>query len=229
MKKFTVSIAAALAMSTFAVAGGDMKDVEPAVEPVVEVVEPAEDHSGFYIGGAISLVQSESSASTNYGDGYYMSESMDITVEADQYAFMFQAGYQFNKYVAVEGRYWTSIGDAEITEKETYYYDGQVVNSYTDEYDVDSDFDAWGVYVKPMYPVTNEFTVYGLLGYADVDNADSGFSWGLGASYSFTDNLSVFADFVRLYDDSVEFYAFDMEGEMDLTLDTWNFGLTYKF
>jgi len=49
MKKFNFSIVAILAMSTFAVAGGDIKDVEPAVEPVMEVAV-ADAWAGPYVG-----------------------------------------------------------------------------------------------------------------------------------------------------------------------------------
>jgi opacity protein-like surface antigen len=57
-------------------------------------------------------------------------------------------------------------------------------------------------------------------------NDKDGFSWGLGASYAFMDNLSVFADYVSLYDDD----ALNENGYgEDMTIETWNFGLTYKF
>ena len=128
---------------------------------------------------------------------------------------MLQAGYTFNPYVAVEGRYWASIDD-------TNNIDGTIDAP-----------DAWGMYVKPMYPVTDEFDVYGLLGYAytdtDITKVD-GFSWGLGASYSFMDNVSMFVDYVSLYDDDDGFVNTLGENvNKDYTIETVNVGITYNF
>ena len=98
-----------------------------------------------------------------------------------------------------------------------------------------------------MYPVTDAFDIYALLGYgaAEYDysannnaglsaryNTDSldGFSWGLGASYAFTDNFALFVDYVNIYDDANE--VVDANGAtrtLDDTIDTWNFGVTYQF
>ena len=100
---------------------------------------------------------------------------------------MFEAGYKFNEYIALEGRYWLGLS-----------------TDYTSIYDTTTVFsgtvDSWGIYVKPMYPVTDAFDIYALLGYASStteensyaignhttfdpynanDSAD-GFSWGLG-------------------------------------------------
>ena len=60
-----------------------------------------------------------------------------------------------------------------------------------------------------MYPVTPAFDVYALLGYASVDYAITngtsgdldGFSWGLGASYEFNNNVAVYVDYTELYND----------------------------
>ncbi len=227
MKNFTLSVATVLAMSTFAVAGGD---IEPVVAPVEEIA-PAPDDSGFYIGGAYSMISEENEFLVDGGWVYY--EKSDF----EQDAFMLQAGYTFNKYIAVEGRYWSGFGDSEESYREGDNWDGDY---FSESGDFSSDSDAWGIYLKPMYPVTDEFTVYGLVGYADVTIdydvetwgekwSDDGFSWGLGASYDFTDNLSVFADYVVLLNDDTEpqaefgFFSFTNQ------VDTWNFGLTYKF
>ncbi|WP_052746183.1 porin family protein [Sulfurovum lithotrophicum] len=194
MKKLNLSLAAIFAIGTFAVAGGDIAPVEPVVEaPVVEST------GNFYIGGAYG-----------YGDmdvsdaGYSHDENFD--------SFMLQAGYKFNPYIAVEGRYWWTSGNDWDNSGE------------------DFSADSWGIYVKPMYPVTNELDIYALLGYGDTDPEiggsgpdydTDGFQWGLGASYDVTENVAVFVDYVSLYDDT-------NDGE-DLTIDTVNFGVTYNF
>ena len=196
MKKFNLSLVAILAMSTFAMAGGDIAPVE---EPVVVVPEVVESTGGFYLGGAYGYGDMEFSET-----GYSHNENFD--------SFMLQAGYKFNPYIAVEGRYWLTSEDS------------------WDDWNEDFSADSWGIYVKPMYPVTNELDVYALLGYGDTDPEiggqgpdydTDGFQWGLGASYDVTDNVAVFVDYVNLYDDT-------NDGE-DLTIDTVNFGVTYTF
>jgi len=243
MKSFSLSLVTVLAMGTFAVAGGD---IAPVVEPMVEVVAPVADDSGFYIGGAYSMANAET-AWDNYehDDGQTGWEEIG-TAEVDYNAVMLQAGYQFNKYLAVEGRYWHSFGDGEYEYSVDYYLDGEYFDSDSDSGDDGSDeFTAWGIYVKPMYPVTDAFTIYGLLGYGNVTldsdhEADwldeSGFQWGAGASYAFTNNLSFFVDYVELYNDeredewSEEGDPIIYYGERDDTkVYTVNLGLTYKF
>jgi len=226
MKKFTLSIAAVMAMGTFAIAGGDIAPVE---EPIV-VVEPVVDDSGFYLGLAYSFVDTEV-----IWDYSKLEQDNYDGMEGDYHAIMLQVGYKFNSYFAVEGRYWNNVADGEFTH--TFYNPDGSVHYEIEEEDGRYDFNAWGIYVKPMYPVTDSFDVYALLGYADTTitppsglegtvNDKDGFSWGLGASYAFMDNLSVFADYASLYDDD----ALNENGYgEDMTIETWNFGLTYKF
>jgi opacity protein-like surface antigen len=196
MKKFNLSLVAVLAMSTFAIAGGDIAPVEPVVEtPMVEESTPG----NFYIGGAYGYVDVEVS------DGV-------ISDDDSLNAFMLQAGYKFNPYIAVEGRYW-------FTNEDEWNDTG-----------VDFSADSWGIYAKPMYPVTNELDIYALLGYGDTDpefdgqgptSDTDGFQWGLGAAYDVTDNVALFVDYVSLYDDTVD--------GIDLEIDTVNVGITYTF
>jgi len=216
MKKVTLSMIAALAMSTFAVAGGDIAPVEPVVEvPAVESTPGA-----FYVGIGYGMMNTEASLT----DGE-ITASLDI----DHSTVMLQAGYQFNPYIAIEGRYWTAIADADVT--------ASVTGEGSESADLSDDSTAWGIYVKPMYPVTSEFTVYGLLGYGNVEiDLDGGsmldesqFQWGLGASYAINDNFSVFVDYVAMYDDSESIDIGDGFLDGDIEVDSWNFGVTYKF
>ncbi|WP_415406498.1 outer membrane protein [Sulfurovum sp. CS9] len=215
MKKFNLSLVAVLAMSTFAIAGGDIAPVE---EPVV-VVEPVVESTGaFYLGAAYGLLSADAEETFPGGNLTYDTQSDDFS------QFMLQAGYKFNDYVAVEGRYWIGMDDNS--------WDHLVHGGVTAE------IDTWGIYVKPMYPVTESFDVYALLGYADADytisgsgytldaDAFDGFSWGIGADYSFTDSVSVFVDYVSLYDDT---YVNNAGNNVDFTIDTWNFGVAYNF
>jgi opacity protein-like surface antigen len=202
MKKFTLSTIAVLAMSTFAIAGGDIAPVEP----VVEVEEPIVDESGFYVGLGYSYIK------TNVKESGF--PELDITGDA----IGILAGYNFNRYIAVEGRYGTTFGD--IT------YEDDLGST-----DTSGDMTNWGIYLKPMYPM-GELTLYGLLGYgeltiddAGVEESDNGFQWGLGANYTVNENVGVFVDYTRLYDDT----GFDTNSDADVVADSINIGFTYTF
>jgi opacity protein-like surface antigen len=216
MKNIVLSTVAVLAMSSFAVAGGDIAPVE---EPVV-VVEPVVTDAGFYLGLGYSVLGSDLSIRDTLDNNHDLG--------GDYSSIMFQAGYKFNSYVAVEGRYWLGLSDEAFSDPLN------ITN------DFDTDADAWGIYVKPMYPVTDAFDIYGLLGYgsATVNNVKiagsnrdfdiDGFSWGLGMAYSFTENFSIFADYVDFTDDTVSFTN-GTNFTSDHAFDSWNFGVTYQF
>ena len=220
MKKFNLSLVAVLAMSTFAIAGGDIAPVEEPVVVVPEVIESIST-GAFYLGAAYGLL------STDAEEKFPTVGNTTLTRDfgSDDFSqFMLQAGYKFNDYVALEGRYWIGMDDNTWTHYNTL--------------DVTAEIDTWGIYVKPMYPVTESFDIYALLGYADADytvkgsgytltaDAFDGFSWGIGADYSFTESLSVFVDYVSLYDDD---FVNNAGNNVDFTIDTWNFGVTYTF
>ncbi|NOR56295.1 MAG: outer membrane beta-barrel protein [Sulfurovum sp.] len=200
MKKNVLSLLAVLAVSGLAYAGGDYIEAEPI--PI-----PAVDYSAFYIGAGVGqgVVNNDQSQ-----------EEMTSTT------LMLQAGYQYNQYVALEGRYTFGFN---------MDYDSGITRNISDDYD--GDFSAWGIYVKPMYPIGN-FSLYALLGYGGVsldslelgDAYESGFQWGLGASYTFEESIVVFADYVQLYDDEGFDYRATLE---DVDADTWNIGVSYKF
>ena len=218
MKNIVLSTVAVLAMSSFAVAGGDIAPVE---EPVV-VVEPVITDSGFYLGLAYGLQDS----SLDYEYDYY---DDDWRTDETSSSIMLQAGYKFNSYVAVEGRYWFGMD-------ESMGLDDAMSN-------VDYSIDSWGIYVKPMYPVTDAFDIYALLGYAsseytftdgtggeDGHSEDlDGFSWGIGAAYSFTDNVAIFIDYVHLYNDEETGLDMGYAYTLDYDISTLNFGVTYQF
>ena len=230
MKNIVLSAAAVFALSSFAIAGGDITPVEePAVE-VPEVVAPVTD-AGFYIGIAYGYLN------TTVEDTYKAGgiEITDTLIDDDFGEIMLQAGYKFNQYVAVEGRYWLGVNDGSFLSPDN-------IGTET-EYGVS--IDAFGLYVKPMYPVAEGFNVYALLGYASadatIDGYDAeyvtddidGFSWGIGAEYAFNENLSVFVDYTVLYDDTTDYNGADYgvlwSGSEDRTLDVIDFGVTYKF
>ncbi len=85
MKKVSLSIAALLAMNTFAFAGGDFTT---PVEPQVTIPEVEESTGSFYVGAGYSYINLDAE-----------------TVEHDSDATLLLAGYNFNPYIGVEARY----------------------------------------------------------------------------------------------------------------------------
>ena len=217
MKSITLSAAAFLAMSTFVFAGGTTVPVEA---PIVEVEEVVVSDAGFYMGVAYAAIKNKTTITSG------------VNGEVDFDGFMLQAGYKINPYIAVEARYWDA-GDEKL--KMTH----PVGHPDPDDHTVDSQFDAWGVYLKPMYPVTEALDVYALLGWGNQNTinypyepGDSSFSWGLGAAYSFTDNVSVFVDYVSIYDETAVEGSIDPYGKLvdvEIQSTTLNIGVAYKF
>ncbi len=196
MKKIVLSACAVAVMSSLLVAGGDIEEV---IEPVVE------EHNGFYAGlGITGAAVRDSAFSVDWGgaSGY----------EDRIWNVSFLAGYNYNKYIAAEGRYITSVAHEDSVE-----------------------MSGWSLFVKPQYPVTEEFSLYALLGYggvtvdgidghlADVD--DSGFQWGLGASYMVMESVSLFFDYTWLAGMEGSFY----NGASEIDVDEFTLGVNYHF
>jgi len=211
MKRTTLSMTAMLAFTCMGYAGGN----EVVTETIPVVVEPHTDTSAFYVGLGVSKM----SLRNEFSDEEFSS-----------LAVMLQIGYQINEYLAVEGRYTRNVGDLE-------YDHGKTANPNYDDYP--ADFSNMGIYLKPMYGA-DSFNVYALLGYGQTeltniplggvgisaDRAESGFQWGLGASYDVTESTSLFVDYVRLYDDK----GFDFRASnSDIVSDAWTLGVSYRF
>ena len=198
--KILTSVAlATILMSNFAYAGGDMDPVEPQVVVADSVVAAPISDNPFYVGLAYSYITMDNDRLND-----------DITGNA----VSLLAGYKFHPYFGVEARYSTTVGDLDV-------------------YGTDRGWDISniGIYLKPQYDY-NQIKLYGLLGYGEVtlDNgpthSEDGFQWGLGASYAVNDNVDLFVDYTRLYDDN----GFDsFTGNDDITVDSVNVGVSYKF
>ena len=189
--------------------------------------EVPQTYSGPYIGAAFGL--------TNVNDEYDDGRNFEST-DIDYNALMLQAGYEINPYIAFEFRYWFSVSDGD--------YDLYTNNPYPPVSGSYQDFNAWGIYAKPMFPVTPDFSIYALLGLSgtQIDGQtnwnfdlvdDTSFSWGFGASYNVTQNIGLFVDYVSLYDDTFYDSYWDPYGyyydPLGTSVYTINFGLTYKF
>lgn len=128
------------------------------------------------------------------------------------------AGYDFHQYIGVEARYTTTISDEDVVE-----------------------MSGWSIFVKPQYPVSDDFTIYALLGFGNVaiesinafdlvDIDDSGFQWGLGLSYSLksmTDSdVAIYVDYTSLATDMDGVY---WNGDPQVNADALTVGITYRF
>lgn len=235
MKKSLLSFAAICAMSTSLIAGGDISPIEEPVPMVAPVV--AYNYAGGYIGIAYAGIDAPITNFNTFENGDWFLPSMDLDLSTG--GIMINAGYRFNAYIAVEGRYWA--GGNDNTDLSINYGGGTI--GYAG---FDVDITSWGIYAKPMYPVTTAFDVYGLLGYGSAtfdrstdygqftysESLDiSGFSWGLGLAYSFTENISVFADYVKVASEDIPNPSNLPLGITDTgyNVETYNVGVAYNF
>jgi len=207
MKKVIFSFVAATALSSTLFAG---KNVAPAPIPPLPVPEkPAPavlPPLGLYIGGGLTYAKSECQCDTNvkFADGTSSRKNTGKT-----YGINLKAGYDFNEYIGVEGKY-----------------------IYTPWKDKDKTLKHYGLYVKPNVPVTDNIDAYALLGYGKTEcetlkESFKGFAWGLGTEYTFNnkkngtkDGWGVYAEYLRPVKKS---------GAKNVKVDTLSAGVTYHF
>ena len=173
---------------------------KPTPKPV-QVAKPS-GPSGLYVGGALTEMAARSNCAGNRANIFSEESGQDR-----QLGFTGILGYDFMDYLGAELR--ASIGLAN------------------DDYG--TKMKQFGAYLKPNIDLGDALNLYGLLGYsstnmsacgrgADLDDTNSGFSYGAGVVYGVTENVSVFTDIVNYLRD-------------DETRSTWgaNLGVKYKF
>jgi len=201
MHTIKLSVLTLLLTSTLAIAGG--KSGAAPESDIVQITEPA--LTGFYAGLGYSCLQMD------------IDEPADIDIRS-MTALSITAGYNFNEYFAIEGRYSVSLGDLDVETGNT-------------ERDEAWDMSNIGLYLKPQYSM-DTFTVYGLLGYGqltlddDFSRSVSSFQYGLGVNMMATDNVGIFIDYRRLYDDE------DFDGlsiNEVVTANSFTVGINYHF
>ncbi len=222
MKKST-GILLSVAMATSMATAG--KNVIIADDPVAPVV------GNFYVGAGVSLLTFE------YSDQLYRSPDMvEGTYEYEWTGGTVLAGYEFNNYIAIEGRYTKSAGDATFTEPE-----GENFAPLDPANQTAAELENIAIYLKPSLRF-DSFSLYGLIGYgkttmtwgSGTENSDSSVQYGAGVAYAFTENLSFFADYVVMYDDDDfdDIAATHLQGDNNLKAfkaDSVTAGLIYKF
>jgi opacity protein-like surface antigen len=199
MKTIQLSAAALLLTTTLSLAGGDIAPLEPEVN-TPDITESTLSMDGLYGG---------------LGYTYMMMDNAGIQGDVTGNGVTLLAGYNFNEYIGVEGRFSQTLGDLSVDNGP----DG-------------GDLSNVALYIKPQYMVADRLTLYGLLGYGQVtfdngrsDQSEDGFQYGAGISVMATENVGIYVDYTRLYDDD----NFDAVIHKDITVDAFNIGLTYNF
>lgn len=138
-----------------------------------------------------------------YPQGYVGADAMfwdvnpDQGSSADSVGLRLNGGMKFNDYFAAEAHLGSGGSDGSI----------------------ELDY-LVGAYAKGILPVSQEFRVYGLAGFTEVDfdaDSESGFSYGAGAEFDVAPNLAVGADYMRYLDKS------------DYDFDAASVGVRYRF
>lgn len=155
------------------------------VSPAIVAVEPIPAASPTPIYLGVGLVYGIYNGCTSPGCDYE-----DVT-----YGAMLRAGYEWNQYFGVEARYIRTFWGADKLGGEK--------------------LEHIGLYAKPMYPLGEDFNVYGLLGYGWTKTrtelsgsllptvSESGFSAGLGLEYDLSskeDDLEEDVNYDRAFD-----------------------------
>ncbi len=204
MRKIGLSLLTAVSLSSMSFAGGG---TAPVSEPAIVVPAVDDTVSGFYAGLGASVASTRESDLNFFDIENGQDRTGDVTL---------LAGYDINEYIAVEGRYQFSVAEENIIDKT-----------------------SWGIFAKPQYPITEDFKVYGLLGFGGFDVSgtnhvgtaiavdDTGFQWGLGASYEVFENISIFIDYLKIAT-GMPTAAF-VTSNVDIDSDAFTIGVIYHF
>jgi len=201
MRMMSKIVAVVLLGSVCSYAGGDIAPVQEPIAVIPPVIEVAP--TAFYVGLGYSCLQTAL-------------DKADVDTRAMS-SLSATVGYNFNQYLAVEGRYTASMGDVTVDTRGL-------------EVDVDSiDMSNIGLYIKPQYSY-DKIAVYALLGYGEftIDDgtsySEAGIQYGIGLNAMVSDSVGIYADFRRLYDDS----SFDMIDD-DTVANSYTVGVNYHF
>ncbi|TFH85651.1 porin family protein [Billgrantia azerbaijanica] len=131
------------------------------------------------------------------GDALFWELDPDGGTSRDDIGLRLSGGMQFSDFFAVEGHLGTDGSDGPV----------------------ELDYLA-GAYAKGILPVGQQFRLYGLAGFTEVDfdvDRESDFSYGAGAEFDVAPNLAVGADYMRYLDKS------------HATFDAASVGVRYRF
>jgi len=146
------------------------------------------------LGAAALAVSAGAYAQQPTATGFYIGAELgntDVEHADSDVGFKFLGGYQFNRYVAAELGYGLLYDKSDVEVK------------------------ALEAVAVGMFPIANQFSIIGKLGFANVDfkvpagsDDKTELTWGLGVQYDFSRNLGVRALWQRYEtDDAVDFLA----------------------
>lgn len=177
----------------------------------------ADDTTGVYVGAGITQL----SADLDLTDLDAGGQSIDLGEQSlDINMITGRLGYRLNKYIAVEGELGFGLGGDDFDQAIPVDVLGTTLNV---DSNVSLDIENYYVgFVRGILPISDEFEVFGRLGYgsatgkADVTASVAGFTasgseeddisglaYGLGAQYNFTDKDGIRADYTRLEDANI--------------------------
>ncbi|GAA6140378.1 porin family protein [Hydrogenophaga sp. 5NK40-0174] len=167
--------------------------------------------------GALVGFGSMASAQGVYVEAGYTPLSLDaryagVDISSDPSSLRGLVGYELGPFVAVEGMISFGVADDDIS--------GNGISTGL-KGEVDNMF---GAYIKPKFPVTPEFDLFGRLGFASTklsvagdSGTETSLSWGLGASYKINEQLSINGDYMTYHDKD------------DVTIDGFTVGVGFRF
>ncbi|MBU2712625.1 outer membrane beta-barrel protein [Zooshikella harenae] len=194
-------------------------------------INPLKDEkSGFYLGLGLGSAD-YNDAYDNLKDEYdgFMSGTTSYTTR--DMAWKVFGGYRVNKYFALEANY-TSLGnpDADFT---------NTSGTYRDE--IENEIKGYGIKAVGLYPINNNFEVLASVGtfkwkveedeennrFGPSSETEKGTSltYGLGANYYLTDNISVGLNWERINDVGDKDNLFFGENDID----TYTISAQYNF
>jgi outer membrane receptor protein involved in Fe transport len=188
---------------------GSLEQIAPS--PVAMVSSPVAKvvRSSWYIGGGIG------------GFGLLSEDSRELLYSKDLSLIL---GYQFNDYLSIEGRYAHSLGSIKYDHGKTEYLSRTLSNSSYQDLELLARF---------AYPF-GSFSPYLLAGFgqstithiANANRSEKSIHYGVGLSYSLSDRLELFADYIRAYRGN----GFDKRSTAEtLHLDRLTTGIIYHF
>jgi opacity protein-like surface antigen len=135
------------------------------------------------------------------GGGYTWLDADEVELDT----LNLRGGYDFTPYLGVEGEVLVGLGDESVT-----------VGSVTG--DVSLDY-GLGAFAKAQFPVNEQFSVFGRLGYAyweaeasvggfTLSDEEDGVAYGVGGEWAFAGPNAVRVDYTRYDFDNAETDAF---------------------
>ena len=188
--------------------GSSAKYTKQATIPPISVINQADNYSGFYIGLGVGKFRLKDS---------FTKERLTSTTAT------VIIGYDFNQYLALEGRYTRSLHNL--------HYSNRKATSLNSK--LSSTFSNIAIYGKIGYSI-DKFKPYLLIGYGEnkITNLaystrkELSFQYGVGFSYRFNKHWELFADYIRSYNSK----GFDGRAKIDnIKINTITVGINRHF